>query len=192
MLTSGSPFSSREDPGKLLGQILVSREESTAQAESSACVLEGNAQRTSEAMSPAQIARSVFLPLAAVAEPRSPLWLGRRAGRCSGSGRSCAGSRDPFAGMAPAAGRAGRLPPLLRGGEVARGNQPDRRWLCKPPSSRPGAVGPGTAQGGKTWRGQWHGPPGTLGFCPYTKHQPPLRSGRDRTIRGESSSQVPP
>lgn len=29
MLTSGSPFSAEEDPGKLLGQLLLSREEST-------------------------------------------------------------------------------------------------------------------------------------------------------------------
>lgn len=92
-------------------------------------------------------------------------------------------------GIAPAATpyRAGRVPPFLRGGEPARGNQPDRRWLCKPSSSRPGAMRPGTAQGGKTWRGAWHGPPGTLGFCPYTEHQAPLGSGRDRVIGGEPS-----
>lgn len=108
MLTSSSPFSSRENPGKLFGQILVSREESTAQAESSACVLEGNAQRTSEAMRPVQIPPFGVPPLCtgrglalhSLRTRGSPPCLGRGAGRCSGSGRSCAGSRDRSAGGA--------------------------------------------------------------------------------------------
>lgn len=162
-------------------------------------------QRMSEAMSPAP--NSPFgvspsctrLGFGPPFHSLGPKGLGCGSG--GGAGGAAPGARTPRSRgplrlrdrTAPAAPhRAGRVPPLLRGGEPACGNQHGRRWLWKLASSRPGAVGPGTAQGGKTWRGHWHGPPGTLGFCPFAKHQPPLGSGRDRVIGGEFSPPVPP